>query len=264
MVKFIELEIGQPFIYKRDIYTKIGANTANNDTAAITEIDPEEYVDYKYWKLIDEPTSADIVKAHNYGARIEYKRKSLHMHWVTYEPEWNWDECDYRIKKEDPEIDVITVNGKHVVTTLARIELYPTGDCNYIGATNVKAGSRFVFNDALCIKLAGSDYIDTAVWEHKTLPHFNSRVDANWWNRTAPTTKTDIMLAFQDGAPIEYRSFSGNSYEWLRTDAPAWNWSIRDYRVAIKYKLDINDVMYEVSAQVYTDIRRMQNESNDS
>jgi hypothetical protein len=121
-----------------------------------------------------------------------------------------------------------------------------------------------VFNDVLCIKLAGSYYVDTAVWERKELPHFNSRVDANWWNRIVPTTKTDIMLAFQDGAPIEYRSFSGNSYEWIRTSAPAWNWPERNYRVAINYKLSIDDVMYEVSAQIYSDIRRMQNESYDS
>lgn len=42
--------------------------------------------------------------------------------------------------------------------------------------------------------------------------------------------RAEVMLAFADGAPIEWRIADGG-FEWHEDESPHWNWSEIDYRV---------------------------------
>jgi len=42
--------------------------------------------------------------------------------------------------------------------------------------------------------------------------------------------RAEVMLAFADGSPIEWRIADGG-FEWHEGDTPIWNWSEFDYRV---------------------------------
>lgn len=40
-----------------------------------------------------------------------------------------------------------------------------------------------------------------------------------------------VMKAYQEGKEIEFRCNGSVFKEWEKTDSPAWNWGVNDYRI---------------------------------